>query len=175
MERGFDCLAGRRRKVPILEPSRGGWLSEPAGKRKVQTSPLLVPCLNEEINEYSYETLLFVCGSQPFETDTSDETMRLLLDNLSPFCTSVGMVSAYGVGEDEIGNAGIQAMRGWYLRDVYRAKKEMEALLFASDVERKQIWRPKVLSYGPIPFNDIHTERKLFASQILDWVEEGEE
>lgn len=173
VERGFDCLAGQRRREDILEPARGGWLSEPPTQRGIQTSQLLVPCLIEEINHYSYHSLLFVCGSLPFQEDTSDKTMLHLLDDLSPVCKSVGLVSAYGVGEYEVGNLGIQAMRGWYLEDVYRAKREMESLLEDCDkVKVKKVWRPKVLSYGPIPFNTIHTERRTLAGQILDWVEE---
>jgi hypothetical protein len=58
-------------------------------------------------------------------------------------------------------------MRNWYLKDVYRAKENQEILLnnFERNI-KKNIYRPKVLSYGDTNFDSI--PREVLAKEILN-------
>ena len=90
------------------------------------------------------------------------------LSQLPQRCKSISLVSAYGVGNSiENADLGIVSMRNWYLKDVYRAKQEQEYMVnnFPRDV-KKNIYRPKVLSYGNTnSFKS--TSRQALAREIL--------
>lgn len=56
------------------------------------------------------------------------------------------------------------------LKDEYKAKRQQEQILYGMDVDTL-VLRPKVLSYGHIPFNTIFTTRKDLAREIIEWVD----
>ena len=81
------------------------------------------------------------------------------------------LVSAHGVGESiEGANAGIQVMRGWYLKGTYAAKEAQEDFLRTMWNGTYAILRPSVLSYEPIPMNPIARTRTSVANEICTWV-----
>lgn len=77
-------------------------------------------------------------------------------------------MSAYGVGDSINGaNLGIVSMRNWYLKNVYRAKEKQESLVNNLKKKvKKNIYRPKVLSYGDTFFESI--PRQKMAKGILE-------
>lgn len=84
------------------------------------------------------------------------------------------MISAHGVGGNVStdANLGITLMRGLYLKSTYQEKWEQERLVSEHPVPSR-IWRPRVLSFAPIPMNPVATPRAFLARDVLDWVEGG--
>ena len=116
------------------------------------------------------DALLLTMSTRPFSEDRSHEVVARLCDALSPRCRFVGLVSAWGVG-DSIRSAGpgIRAMRAWYLKDVYASKQRQELAVGAlpSDV-RRELYRPRVLAYGALPWLPAATTREDLARRMLD-------
>ena len=114
-------------------------------------------------------------SGRPFAADDGDALATRLCAGLTRRCRAVCLVSAHGVGESADGaDAGIQAMRAWYLRSVYASKERQEALVRACATERDgavKIVRPRVLSRTRVPLNPVATPRSELAAELLDWVD----
>ena len=168
LERGWSPVAFVRRPYdPVLTPVRRGWLEEdPLAPRP---APLPhVPLLDAytEACPDDLDALVFAMSGTPFASaDASTAVVRRLCDTLPRSCARVCLVSAHGVGGG--GNAGIRAMRDWYLRDTYAAKAQQETLVRAARPDAL-VLRPRVLSYGRIPLNPVATPRRELAREILD-------
>ena len=167
--RGWDVVALVRPYEidrPILQPFRNGWLGGD------ETTPLLehgdrlrVVRLDEPC---CFDALVLAMGASALQADTSHESTAAILQNLPAACQKVTLVSAYGTNDEfDPSNIGIRIMRDWYLRDVYESKRIQEELVEGLENVTVEILRPKVLSYGPIPFNTIHTTREALARRIL--------
>lgn len=151
----------------VCVPYRGSGLDDLSQGEKIVSNKL-------QLIEYSgnvgkYDAIVFTTGGTAFENnDYSDKITMKYLSQLPQRCKSISLVSAYGVG-NSINNAdlGIVSMRNWYLKDVYRAKQEQEYMVnnFPRDI-KKNIYRPKVLSYGNTnSFKS--TSRQALAREIL--------
>ena len=170
LERNWNCLAITRDK-PIYYPFRGGWLSNDETK--------LYPIEDDRMTSINYtqlpkpyNALIISLGNKPFVYDDSHLTCEQLLKTLPGECKNICLVSAYGVGDSiNDSNIGIKAMRGWYLKQVYESKCLQEDMVNAIEDIDTVIIRPKVLSYGTIPFNSIHTSRESLANRILNKVQ----
>jgi hypothetical protein len=135
---------------PVLHPWRGGGLDDRAMAAEF-THPSLTSLSVDDLHGHAYDALIFACGASAFEDDSSDTLMRFVLDARPAELRAVTLVSAYGAGEGETSsNLGIWGMSTWYLRDVYRAKRAMEAMLAELPPSiRTHVVRPRALSYGP--------------------------
>lgn len=164
IDRGCDVVGIVREDVtsPVMRPCRIGWLDELVPN----TTPLTGVHLTTAPTKY--DALVLAMSGKPFAPDDAHRTTRALLATLPDTCTDVVLVSAHGVGDSiENANAGIRLMRSVYLRSTYASKQIQEELVRALPV-RTRILRPKVLSYGAIPFNTIATTREALARDILD-------
>lgn len=167
LERNWNCLAITRNK-PLYYPFRGGWLSNDESKLyPVEDDKLLN--VNYTQLPKAYDALVISLGNKPFIKDDSYLTCEHLVKTLPSECQKICLVSAHGVGDSiNDSNFGIKAMRGWYLRQVYESKRLQEDMISALNDVETIVMRPKVLSYGTIPFNSIHTSREKLAREILD-------
>ena len=167
LERKWNCLAITRDK-PLYYPFRGGWLSNDETK--------LYPIEDEQLFNVNYtqlpkpyDALVITLGKKPFIEDDSHLTCKQLLEKLPDECKKICLVSAHGVGDSiNDSNFGIKAMRGWYLKQVYESKRLQENMVTSIDGVKTVVMRPKVLSYGIIPFNSFHTPREKLADEILN-------
>lgn len=130
-------------------PYRGYGLDDKKNSELIISPKLKLFTYLDEVGKY--DAIIFTIGGTAFESnDYSDKITMKYLKTLPDKCKSISLVSAFGVG-DSINNAdlGIVSMRNWYLKDVYRAKQEQENMvnLFQKNI-KKNIYRPKVLSYG---------------------------
>lgn len=157
--------------LPVYEPFRRGWLTDETKNLPEISSPKLSLALPDDRRQY--DALVLAMSGKPFQPDTSVSTTQQLFRNLPPSCRSVVLVSAHGVSDSlKDANVGIKIMERWYLNDVYEAKKIQESLVQALPSHiGVHILRPKVLSYGSIPFNDIYTTRQDLAQQICTLVD----
>lgn len=173
VRRGWECTAIVRRDDPVQLPSRKGWLQDeddPAPRPLDDHLRCVMPreCVHCPDN---LDALVFATSGVPFARDDSTDAVRAILESKPERCNRVCFVSAHGVGDSILGaDAGIQAMRAWYLKATYQAKEAQEALVSALPC-RTLIVRPRVLSYTRVPLNPIATPRHVLAAQILDWVE----
>lgn len=171
LERRWQTHALVRRLDPIFAPVRHGWLNEDATLRiPIKDKRLRRATYDDDIP--SYDAIVFALSGAPFEDDDTDEVVARVLSTLPQRCNKVCLVSAYGVG-DSIKNAdlGIRAMNKFYLKDTYRAKRIQEQLVCSVPNVETAIFRPRVLSYGRIPYNPISTTRQDLARTILDWMQ----
>tara|TARA_X000000950_G_scaffold269473_2_gene348154 strand:+ start:213 stop:860 length:648 start_codon:yes stop_codon:yes gene_type:complete len=174
IDKKLDTIAlVRRPNDPIYEPFRNGWLDDKSSSKQVKiTSAYLNVCdINKPIEKH-FDALVMTLGEKPFTEDNSDIITLNLLKKLPKNCKKICLVSAQGVGDDKDANLGITAMRLAYLKNVYRAKEIQEKLV--NNVNNKNnvktlIIRPRVLSYGNIPFNKIAVPREKLANDILKW------
>lgn len=159
----------------VRVPYRGGWLSTDA-----DAAAALRPMRGEHLSlaaldapPPAYDGLVLCMSSKPFSADDSADATADILARMPSSCRHVVLVSAHGVGDSIRGaNVGIRAMRAWYLRDTYGAKAEQERLVEALQSRvHTTVLRPKVLSYGHVPFNTIYTRRQDLAARILDAME----
>jgi NAD(P)-dependent dehydrogenase (short-subunit alcohol dehydrogenase family) len=169
--RGHTPIAFARRRDPILSPVRRGWLSPEGGEDE---TPMNVTCVSADVDPLpDVDAIVFAVSGRPFEADTSTSTVWHVCSHLPETCRAVTLVSAWGVGESiNESNAGIRAMRGFYLRSTYASKEEQERLVSSLEGVEVRILRPKVLSYSVIPLNTIATPRRTLAKRILDELEE---
>ena len=166
-DKKFKVLALTSEDNVVYEPFRGNGFNDMKDTPPIIDKKLKISNYWENIKD-DYENIIFCTGGGPFEKDYSDNLMKNIIDNISPECKSITLVSAYGVGESlKDSNLGIEVMNSWYLKDVYRAKNEQEKILNEYEKRiRKYIYRPKALSYG-ITFLE-STSRFDLASEILD-------
>ena len=172
---------------PIREPYRGGGLNDNLNMPIISNRNLKVKNYWNDINSnYDYNNIVFTLGSSPFKEDYSYYLTKEYLNNLSLECKSLNLVSAYGVGNSlENANAGIKIMENFYLKKVYEAKNKQEELIknfkrsnekitnpyykkkinIQNKILKKNIYRPKLLSYGENLFNG--QSRENLASKIL--------
>lgn len=171
LERNWNCLAITRDK-PLYYPFRGGWLSNDETKLYPIEDKRLLNVNYTQLPQ-SYDALVISIGSKPFIDDDSHLACAHLLKTLPSECKKICLVSAYGVGDSiNDSNLGIKAMRGWYLKQVYESKRLQENMVTARDDVETIVMRPKVLSYGTVPFISIHTSREKLAQEILDKFDE---
>ena len=166
-DKKFTVLALTSEDNIVYEPFRGNGFND-----MKETPPIIDK--NLKIGNYwksikdNYENIIFCTGGGPFEKDYSDTLMKNIIDNISPECKSITLISAYGVGESlKKSNIGSEVMNSWYLRDAYKAKNEQEKFLesFNGNI-KKNLYRPKALSYGNTFLES--TSRFDLASEILD-------
>jgi len=115
-----------------------------------------------------YENIIFCTNGKPFQKDYSYLLTQKILTDLSPKCKSISLISAFGVKKNlKSYNLGIQIMNNLYLKDVYKNKRDQEALINSYNNDIKTlIYRPKALSFGKTIINS--TSRKELAKIILD-------
>jgi hypothetical protein len=151
----------------VCIPYRGGGLDDKSSNEKIISKKFKLCSYLENVGYY--DAIIFTTGGTAFENnDYSDKITMKYLQSMPQKCKSITLISAYGVGYS-INNAdlGIVSMKNWYLKDVYRAKQEQENMvnLFHRNI-KKQIYRPKVLSYGNTnTFKS--TSRQALAKEIL--------
>lgn len=167
-------------------PFRGGGLNDNLDSPIIVDNNLRIENYWKDINYiYDYKNIVFTTSSRPFKDDYSYFLTKKFLDNLSTDCKSISLVSAYGVGDSlEGANAGIRIMENFYLKKVYEAKNKQEEIIkqYKRNVDniknpyylnkiknitiKKNIYRPKVLTYGENIFNG--QSREDLAEKILD-------
>lgn len=172
------CTLPEKRKDKFMVPYRGGGLSEDI-TGVYFSSPLL------ELYDYSqsslviepYDFLVLSMGGTAFESyDFSADVTRNLIGKLPPSCKLIICVSAFGVNkgwreQTELGmygvieGIGIQGMKDFYLREVYRSKSEQENML--ADIESSLILRPKVLTYDNATSLSRGVSRKMLAQKMI--------
>lgn len=172
----------------VKEPYRGGGLNDNYENPVIIDNNLKIENYWKDINYfYDYKNLVFTTGSSPFKQDYSYFLTNKYLTNLSTECKSINLVSAYGVGDSlEDANIGIKIMENFYLKKVYEAKNKQEKLfanynrdtsriknpyylnkvLQQNKILKKNIYRPKVLTYGDTIFNG--QTRKNLAEEIIN-------
>ena len=153
----------------IYYPCRTNSFTEIKNKNIFRHPNLDTECYWNNIKGINYEHVIFCTSSKPFEKDYSDKIMVKILQDLSPDCKSISLVSAYGVGDSlDKKNLGISIMNYWYLKDVYRAKNKQEEYLNNNfkHIKNKFIYRPKALSYGETKLESI--SRKELAKNIIN-------
>ena len=172
----------------VKEPYRGGGLNDNYDKPIIINKNLKVESYWKDINYiYDYKNIVFATGSSPFKEDYSYFLTDKYLNRLSVECKSLNLVSAYGAGDSlENANLGIKIMENFYLRKVYQAKNKQEELIknYKQNISNiknpyylnkvlnqnknliKNIYRPKVLTYGENIFNG--QTRENLATEILD-------
>lgn len=117
---------------------------------------------------YNYQHIIFCSGASCFERDYSDFLTKKILMNLSENCSSISLVSAYGVDDNysEL-NIGIRILKNTMLKDSYIAKKNQEKIIEKYHKKiNKYIYRPKALSYGLAFFESV--SRYDLAEEILN-------
>lgn len=170
VDRGYSVIGivrDENASQPIFRPCRVGWLDEFVPNTQPVRGDIV---LQSAPSTMTYDALILSMSGKPFSKDDSVKTTRALLDSLPLQCRDVVLVSAHGVGDSiDDANVGIRIMRSAYLRQTYAAKQVQETLVNALDpTVRTRILRPKVLSYGPIPWNTIATPREVLAHDILN-------
>lgn len=172
----------------VKEPYRGGGLNDNYENPIIVDNNLKIENYWKDINDfYDYKNLVFTTGSSPFKQDYSYFLTNKYLSNLSPECKSINLVSAYGVGDSiKDANIGIKIMQNFYLKNVYEAKNKQEKLIVnynrdtskiknpyylnkilqQNKILKKNIYRPKVLTYGDNIFNG--QTRENLTNIILD-------
>jgi nucleoside-diphosphate-sugar epimerase len=155
----------------IRHPVRRGWLSasadDAATAEVIRDTRLSLHALDRP--SPNYDALILCMSGQPFDShDTMYESTVSICRLLPRSCKHIVLVSAHGVGESiRQSNVGIKVMRGWYLRETYSSKERQEMFVAGLEGVTTTILRPRVLSYGHIPFNTISTRRQDLAQQIL--------
>lgn len=171
LERDWDVIAAvRRPDDPIRPPSRTGWLTELGNVQgSLQDDPRVTVCDSDDLLPDTDATVFAMSGT-PFQAeDTTTEVVSRICETTSPRC--VCLVSAHGVGDSIVGaDAGIRAMRGFYLKTTYASKLAQERIVSFLPGAETLILRPRVLSFERIPLNPISTRRQDLARVILDWV-----
>jgi nucleoside-diphosphate-sugar epimerase len=170
LERGWSVLGLTDDPQRLVrEPYRARQLREDVRDRlpTVRDDRLgLVP----EAEVVHCDALVLSMSTRPFAKDTSHDTVARLCASLPARCRMVSLVSAWGVGDSAAeSNLGIRAMRGWYLRDVYASKElQEEAVANLPPRLERVVYRPRVLSYGPLPWLPSATPRRELARRVLD-------
>lgn len=168
-DRNLEVLGLSSQTNILYQPSRVNSFN-PDSKNQLEFKSPKLTLYNYWSNiDQDYDHLIFCTSAKPFQKDYSDQLTQKLLQNLSPQCQSISLVSAFGVGDSlQQGNLGIQIMDNLYLKDVYRAKNQQELLInnFMDQPVKKFIYRPKALSYGYTILNS--TPRESLAKEILN-------
>jgi hypothetical protein len=179
LARGWTVHAYVRRPCdPIRAPARRGWLSpdgDDAASPPLASARLHVHGDVADVGAHGLDALVSAMSGRPFADEAgTTAALRGAGDALDPARTRVCLVSAHGVGGGDA-DAGIRAMRGWYLRGVYEAKAEQEAYVrarWAADGGRRAlVLRPRVLSFGAVPLNPVARTRRSLAREICEWAE----
>lgn len=168
-DRNLEVLGLSSQTNILYQPSRVNSFNPDTNNQLELKSPKLTLYNYWSYIYQDYDHLIFCTSAKPFQKDYSDKLTQKLLQNLSPKCQSISLVSAFGVGDSlQQGNLGIQVMDNLYLKDVYRAKNQQELLInnFMDQPVMKFIYRPKALSYGKTILNS--TSRQELAKEILD-------
>ena len=163
----FNMIGVTKSPDKVFIPYRGTGLDDKSDKILIKNDNLKLYTYLDKLPDY--DSIIFSIGGTAFEKlDYSDKLTEKYLNELSKSCKSIHLMSAYGVGDSINGaNLGIVSMRNWYLKDVYRAKEEQERLVNSLKKNvKKNIYRPKVLSYGDTFFESI--PRQKMARKILD-------
>jgi hypothetical protein len=117
----------------------------------------------DNIYANNYDALVLTTSGSAFErNDFSDKITEETLKNMSDMCEYIQCISAYGVENDwntrldegingVFEKIGIQGMKDFYLREVYRSKSNQEKILKEYSENNNinvEFFRPKVLSFG---------------------------
>ena len=170
LNRGCKPIAFVRRDEYIYPPTPYGSLSalERASDPFMNIDMFMTTDLPSKLPYM--DAVVFCMSGQPFTVDTSTEVVSDVCSKLHDN-TRVCLISAWGVGDSiKQSNAGIKAMRNWYLRSTYSEKEKQESLV--SEFAHHLILRPKVLSFASIPMNTISTTRYDLARNVLNWCNE---
>ena len=97
------ALTSNLDKVRI--PYRGGGLNDDLNKPVIVDNNLKIENYWRDFkNIYDYKNIIFTTSSTAFKKDYSYFLTKKILNNLSSYCKSINLVSAYGVG-DSLDNA----------------------------------------------------------------------
>ena len=166
-KKNYNVIALTNNSDNVRIPYRGSGLDDIL-LDKIEHNNMQIYNYNSTIPHY--DALILTMGGSAFETnDYSFDVTKNLLDNICSHCKTVTLVSAFGVGDSIKGaNLGIIGMRNWYLKNVYISKEKQENLLnnYYNNKFKKNIYRPKVLSFGETIFES--TTRENLAKVILD-------
>lgn len=161
----------------IQVPCRRGWLDKDmlADVAMPVVASARLTLVDLKSDAPAYDQLVLCMGTGPFQPDATYDSFESIMANLPRQCRHIVLVSAHGVGDSiQDANAGIRVMRSLYLRSEYRSKLKQEDFLAQLDDEVDvTVLRPRVLSYGHVPFNTIYTRRQDMAARILDHLEES--
>ncbi len=153
----------------IYEPYRGDTYNDIETMPEYR-SPLLTIDNYWKRIDYNYKALIICIGGAPFEKDYSDTLTLKCLENLPSTCKDVSIVSAYSVEDNNLEKFSVpfQIMSNFYLKDVYRSKRNQETMLkqYNKTNIRKKCYKPRALSYGNTFLPS--TTRMSLASEILD-------
>lgn len=163
----FNMIGVTKSPEKVCIPYRGAGLDDKSDKILIKNDNLKLYTYLDKLPDY--DSIIFSIGGTAFEKlDYSDILTEKYLNELSKNCKSIHLMSAYGVGDSINGaNLGIVSMRNWYLKQVYSAKEKQEKLVNNLNKNiKKNIYRPKVLSYGDTFFES--TPRQNMAKGILE-------
>tara|TARA_B100001063_G_C16692268_1_gene517723 strand:- start:243 stop:872 length:630 start_codon:yes stop_codon:yes gene_type:complete len=153
----------------IYKPYRGNTYNDIKEMSEFHSSLLTVDNYWKKM-DYSYKSLVICVGGLPFEVDYSDTLTLKCLENLPNMCKDVSIVSAYSVEDNSLEKFSLpfQIMSNFYLKDVYRSKRNQETILkeYSKTKIRKKCYKPRALSYGNTFLPS--TSRMDLAREILD-------
>ena len=153
----------------IYKPYRGDTFNDIKEMPEFYSSLLTVDNYWKKM-DYSYKSLVICVGGLPFKVDYSDNLTAKCLENLPNMCKDVSIVSAYSVEDNSLEKFSIpfQIMSNFYLKDVYRSKRNQETILkkYSKTIIRKKCYKPRALSYGNTFLPS--TTRRDLAKEILD-------
>tara|TARA_B100001758_G_scaffold171495_2_gene148439 strand:+ start:38766 stop:39359 length:594 start_codon:yes stop_codon:yes gene_type:complete len=153
----------------IYKPYRGDTYNDIKEMPEFYSSLLTVDNYWKKM-DYSYKSLVICVGGLPFKVDYSDNLTAKCLENLPNMCKDVSIVSAYSVEDNSLEKFSIpfQIMSNFYLKDVYRSKRNQETILkkYSKTIIRKKCYKPRALSYGNTFLPS--TTRRDLAKEILD-------
>lgn len=183
LERGWDVRGVvRRPDDPVFEPVRQGWLTSSENDMyKVPISSARLMLTANTTCSDDTDAIVFAMSAQPFasklEMTVQNEIVRRMCGSQgTKKCRKICLVSAFGSGDSLPGsNVGYQIMHDFYLKEGYAAKEEQERIVSKVTSASTLILRPKVLSFDKIPFNNFAIVRSDLATEILDWIESGED
>lgn len=171
LDRSWNTLGLVRRNDPIYEPFRNGWLSDPENGLEEIIDSKLQRMQYDKVPFLEYDAIVFALSGKPFQKNDESLLVDYICNNLSHKCKKAVLVSAYGAGDTlQDANIGIRIMNDWYLKEAYKAKNAQENRVSQLCIPTK-IFRPKVLTYGKIPFEKFGETRQNLATQILDFLE----
>ena len=164
-EKNLKVLGLSKSLYPIYKPFRGIGLEETQLTDMFVSENLKIDLYHNSKNYY-YDHIVFCTSGYSFKKDYSDKITKKILDDLPYTCKSISLVSAAGVNK-KTNNPYLELMKITSLKDIYRAKKIQEKLIYNFDDDIcKFIYRPTLLSYGISLFDS--TTRFELARKILN-------
>ena len=142
--KNLNVLALTSNLDEVRIPYRGGGLNDDLNRPAIIDDNLKIENYWRDFkNIYDYKNIIFTTSSTAFKEDYSYFLTKKILNNLSSYCESINLVSAYGVGDSlDNANLGIKIMENFYLKDVYSAKNRQEELINNYKYDEKKCTNP---------------------------------